>query len=99
MARSEVPVTTEVVSVTSVPHHPGLDQEARIRRYLITMAIRTSCFVGMVLVEGWLRWVLLVAAAGLPYVAVVLANARAPRVRGSVGPVMPSADDIKHLRA
>ena len=48
------------------------------------MAIRTLCFVGAVVVgPGWLRWVLVVGAFILPYVAVVMANSASPRVEGA----------------
>ena len=47
---------------------------ARVRRYAITMGFRTACFLSMIFVEGWMRWVLLAFAVFLPYVAVVLAN-------------------------
>ena len=46
----------------------------RQRRYAITMAFRTACFIAMVFVPGVLRWVLFACAVFLPYVAVVLAN-------------------------
>lgn len=46
----------------------------RVRRYTIAMAFRMACFLGMVFVDGWLRWTLLAFAVFLPYVAVVLAN-------------------------
>lgn len=55
------------------------DQDMRVRRYLITMGIRTACFFSALLVQGWLRWALVVGAVGLPYVAVVLANSVGPR--------------------
>lgn len=44
-------------------------------RYLLSMLVRTACFVAAVLVDSWLRWVFLAAALFLPYVAVVMANA------------------------
>ena len=48
------------------------------------MAIRTLCFVGAVAVgPGWLRWVLVVGAFILPYVAVVMANSASPRIEGA----------------
>ena len=47
------------------------------------MTIRTLCFVGAVLVDGWLRWVLVVGAFILPYIAVVMANSAAPRIEGA----------------
>ncbi|MBK7272538.1 MAG: DUF3099 domain-containing protein [Actinomycetales bacterium] len=55
------------------------DTDMRMRRYLITMAIRVLCFVLAVVFEGWLRWVFVAGAAVLPYIAVVLANAVGPR--------------------
>lgn len=48
-----------------------------MRRYALTMTIRIVCFVLMVLVQpyGWYTWVFGIAAAVLPYIAVVFANA------------------------
>lgn len=64
------------------------DLDARVHRYLISMAIRTVCVVLAVVVDGWPRWVFAVGAVGLPYVAVVLANARGGRGEGSaLGPI------------
>lgn len=56
---------------------PSLDDEMRhrIRRYLISMSIRTVCFVLAVILHGWLRWSAAAAALVLPYIAVVMANA------------------------
>ena len=64
----------------------------RIRRYLFTMAIRTTCFVLAVVFEGWLRWAFVAGAACLPYVAVVLANAVGPRVGDAVSAVEPQPE-------
>ena len=47
------------------------------------MGIRTVCFVGAVIADGWLRWVLVVLAFILPYVAVIMANTASPRVEGA----------------
>ncbi len=46
----------------------------RIRRYTITMAFRTACFLAMIVVTGPFRWVLLAGAVFLPYFAVLFAN-------------------------
>ncbi len=46
----------------------------RVKRYTLAMAFRMACFLGMVFVDGWLRWTLLAFAVFLPYVAVVIAN-------------------------
>lgn len=48
------------------------------------MAIRTMCFIGAVVVgPGVLRWVLVVGAFLLPYIAVVMANSASPRIEGA----------------
>ncbi|HYN28393.1 MAG TPA: DUF3099 domain-containing protein [Dermatophilaceae bacterium] len=74
-------------SVTTAPAPASDDSEARIRRYLLTMGIRTTCFILMVVFDGWLRWTFAAGAAFLPYVAVLFANARRPRIRGQVSPL------------
>ncbi|MGH3342254.1 MAG: DUF3099 domain-containing protein [Carbonactinosporaceae bacterium] len=51
------------------------DVRGRQRRYIISMSIRTVCFVlAIVLPSPW-RWIMIAAAVVLPYVAVVFANA------------------------
>ncbi len=64
----------EVYNITGARPSALIERQARIRRYLISMAIRTVCFVAAMLVTGWLTWVLFAAAAILPYIAVVCAN-------------------------
>lgn len=50
------------------------DVTYRQRRYVISMGIRTVCFLLAVAFEGPMRWVMLVAALVVPYFAVVFAN-------------------------
>ena len=70
-ARSERPVR-----ITTAAASREDDIRHRQRRYVISMGIRTVCFVAAVIVgHGWVMWVLIVAALLLPYVAVVMANA------------------------
>jgi hypothetical protein len=77
----------EVVRITTAPESPGQDMAHRQKRYMISMGIRTLCFVGAIAVgPGWLRWVLVAGAFLLPYVAVVLANSARPRVDGTLPP-------------
>ncbi|MFS0854197.1 DUF3099 domain-containing protein [Microbacterium sp. 179-I 3D4 NHS] len=66
-----------VPAVTSLPQSPRAEADHRVRRYAITMTIRIVCFGLMVLVQpyGWYTWVFAIAAAVLPYIAVVFANA------------------------
>ncbi|MGH3361614.1 MAG: DUF3099 domain-containing protein [Nocardioides sp.] len=66
----------DAVRITTASAGRNADIAKRQKRYVISMTIRTLCFVGAILVgPGWLRWVLVAAALLLPYVAVVMANA------------------------
>jgi len=66
----------DAVRITTASSSRNADIAARQRRYVISMGIRTVCFIAAVVVgPGWLRWVLVAAALLLPYVAVVMANA------------------------
>ncbi len=80
----------DVARITSAPESPQAEMAHRQKRYIISMSIRTACFVGAIVVgPGWVRWVLVAAAFVLPYVAVVMANSASPRVEGTdpFGPV------------
>ena len=63
------------VSITTARASRSSEIRHRQNRYLLSMGIRTACFVGAVVASGVLRWVLVGAAFVLPYVAVVMANA------------------------
>ncbi|GAA4402635.1 hypothetical protein GCM10023168_13380 [Fodinibacter luteus] len=82
-------------SVTSAPASRTEDQARRLRQYLVTMGIRTACFILLVVIDDWYRWIFAAGAVFLPFVAVVAANAVAPRVTGRVRPVVPVADDTR----
>ena len=87
-------------TITSAPASQHDDLGLRMRKYLISMSVRTVCFVLAVVFEGPLRWVLLAAAVVLPYVAVVMANAgprRAPR-HDVYTPEQPAVDDGRRGR-
>lgn len=62
----------------------GTSQElsSRQKRYAITMAFRTACFISMIFVPGPFRWVLFAGAVFLPYVAVIFANQAQQRHQG-----------------
>jgi hypothetical protein len=69
----------EPVRITTAHRSHGEDVAARQRRYLISMGIRTLCFVAAVVSIGhWFMWVFLLASLVLPPVAVIIANANAP---------------------
>jgi len=73
----------DAVRITTASTSREADIAARQRRYLIAMGIRTACFVAAIFVaSGWWRWVLIVAALVLPYVAVVMANASSSKSDG-----------------
>ena len=61
--------------ITNAPIALTRDQAGRQKRYFISMMIRTACFILTVLLPSPFRWVALAGAAGLPYFAVVIANA------------------------
>ena len=63
------------VSITTARSGRTDDIKRRQVKYLISMAIRTICFVLAVVLTGPLRWVMVGAAFLLPYIAVVIANA------------------------
>ncbi len=76
----------EVYSISGARASLDDDLGLRMRRYLISMSVRTLCFVLAVVFEGWLRWVFVGFAVFLPYMAVVIANGgRSP------APVQPDA--------
>jgi hypothetical protein len=65
------------VRITTVASSRADEQRGRQRRYLLSMGLRTLCFVGAILARNvpWLWPGLIAAALVLPYVAVVMANA------------------------
>lgn len=65
----------EVYRITTARTGLTEQQRARTKRYLISMSIRTACFIGVIFTSGWVRWALIVGAVVLPYVAVIMANA------------------------
>lgn len=67
--------TVKVHRISRVRRSLVDDQRERMKRYYLSMGIRTGCFLGAVAVEGVWRWLLLGGAVLLPMVAVVLANA------------------------
>jgi hypothetical protein len=66
---------SENFDITSAPKRLSSDLVARQRRYLISMIIRTVCFLLTVILPSPYRWFALAGAMILPYIAVVVANA------------------------
>ncbi len=78
-----------IPSATNVPSRPKDDHDARVRHYLISMSIRTVCFVLAFVFHGYLRWICVGLAVVLPYIAVVAANATNQRRIDVLGSVRP----------
>ena len=80
-------------SITTVGQSPDSERNARMVKYLIAMTIRVVCIVSAIFVEGWLMWVCFAGAIFLPYFAVVIANAQAPK-SSTMNPVAVVAKPI-----
>ena len=65
----------KVFDITNAPLALTRDQAGRQKRYFISMMIRTACFILTVVLPSPFRWIALAGAVGLPYFAVVIANA------------------------
>ena len=87
----------QVQSVTTARSNPDDDLNARMKHYLVTMGVRTACFVLAFVTSGWVRWTCVGLAVVLPYIAVVFANARAPRTAGRVSTVVPRDPDRRRI--
>ena len=85
------------VSITSARTSHSDDLHKRQVRYLMSMGIRTVCFVLAIVTTGPVRWILVAAAIFLPYVAVVLANATDRR--RSPGPASFVSHDVPTIEA
>ena len=81
--RGETPIR-----ITTASAGADADISSRQKRYVITMLVRTLCFVIVAFLAithagpGWLAWMFIVGAVFLPYVAVVMANAASTKSDG-----------------
>ncbi len=91
--------TRQNFSVITDARTPTSEEHAgRVKRYAITMAFRTACFIAMIFVPGMWRWVLFACAVFLPYVAVLFANQA--HQRGMTDPVEnPAPEGTRQLTA
>ena len=87
MARKE----PEPVRITTATRARSAEIGARQRRYLISMTIRTVCFVLAIVFRDVpvLMWGFIAASFLLPYVAVVMANAGSSPDPGAPDPFGP----------
>jgi hypothetical protein len=72
--------TEEVPRITTAGRSPREELAHRQRRYVLSMTIRTLCFIGAVFARStpWLCAILIAASFVLPYIAVVMANSASP---------------------
>ncbi|GAB3788446.1 DUF3099 domain-containing protein [Nocardioides ungokensis] len=86
MGRDATGHRNEPIRITTAASSRAEDIAARQKRYLLSMGIRSACFVGAVVagIAGvdWLWPWLIAAALILPYVAVVMANNSASKSDG-----------------
>ena len=73
------------------------EMAGRMKRYSITMAFRTACFIAMIFAPGVWRWILFACAVFLPYIAVLLANQAHQRGMTTRVGETPAPDDAKQL--
>ncbi|WP_353081678.1 DUF3099 domain-containing protein [Tessaracoccus lapidicaptus] len=85
---------TDATLITSAGRSRTLDLEERQRRYLITMGVRTACFLAFLVVPGWWKIAALAAAALLPAFAVLFANNADHRPPPAVRPDEPARPAI-----
>lgn len=81
-------------SVTSLPESPDEERRSRMLKYSITMGVRMICVILAFSIPFWWRWIFVVGALVLPYIAVVIANTvRLDKVQPVVRPgaVVPVA--------
>jgi len=67
------------IRITTAQSSRNEDIAARQKRYILSMSIRSVCFIGAVIAGlthvNWLWPILIAGAIVLPYIAVVMANA------------------------
>jgi len=68
-------VEKKPISITSAQVGQSNEMPGRMKKYALSMGIRTLCFIGAVITPSPYRWSLVVGAVVLPYFAVVVANA------------------------
>jgi hypothetical protein len=89
------------VLITSARFGRTLDNAARRRRYLWTMGVRVACFLAATVTPMPWNLLLLLAAAVLPTIAVMLANAvdqrtlPEPETEQSARPELPERGLVK----
>ncbi|MYM18975.1 DUF3099 domain-containing protein [Brevibacterium sp. 5221] len=74
-----MPKSPGSTQVTDAEDSHEADIRSRTSRYLLSMSIRIVCFFLAFVCTGPLRWVFAAGAIVLPWIAVLIANARSNR--------------------
>jgi hypothetical protein len=89
----------DTVRITSATRPHSEDIQGRQRRYLISMAVRTVCFVlAIVFRDTPAVWFFVGGAVILPYVAVVVANGGASPDPGGMDAYTPEHPELESGR-
>lgn len=89
------PASPERPAVITTARRPrSLDNDTRRRRYLWTMAVRVTCFIVATVTPVPWNVALLIAAAVLPTIAVMLANAVDLRPVDEAGTTAPRLPEL-----
>lgn len=67
------------VLITDARESKSAEINRRQRQYMVTMGLRTACFLGLVFTQNDFRWLFLVGAVVLPWCAVLFVNQRDKR--------------------
>lgn len=73
-------------TITSLPPSPDADRHRRMIEYSIAMGIRMVCILLCFVVQGWWLVLPITGAVILPYIAVVIANAKSRQAQQVVRP-------------
>ncbi|HET9499363.1 MAG TPA: DUF3099 domain-containing protein [Marmoricola sp.] len=101
MARRQRRHDPDVVRITTAPVSRRADIRHREVRYVVSMTIRTLCFIGAVVAGPgfglhWLMWVLIAASFFLPYIAVVMANTASPMIGADLDEPVHQFPELEH---
>jgi hypothetical protein len=84
----------EPINISAARPSKSADIRSREIKYLVSMGVRTLCFVLAIVVSGPMRWVFIIAAFVLPYFAVVIANAASHTGPDGFQPYQPDRDAL-----
>ena len=79
-------MTRHSASITALPRSPADDRRRRMIQYTIANGLRVVCVLLVLFVDGWWRVPLIAGAVVLPWIAVMIANAKDTRANAVLRP-------------